>query len=454
MNYYELLNIDRDADGNEIKRAYFSAVKLHSPDSDPEGFKAIRIAYETLSNQKKRDEYDAYFVAGDGSEIATDMQNDLLAARAMMRENKYKQALEFMTELSGKNPDSTEAKRLLAEALWYMKKSGSAEKLCVELLKKNPSDCDTMVLRAKIAASQGYRKKAGSYFSAAVDADPLKAKAWIEYMRFALKHYKWRVSEVFHRAMEQDPDMFRDEYILYLLGENDLIELRNLGFFDGNDDKKNLQYYDKFAEFFVNDKAPDESTYEQVMGLIPYFVKDDELAPFVEKILPTLENSRHRTDVDKENFKHIRASLVLNKLRSDKRIHDVLVDLTEFFLYEDEDEKEQLSMECYIALNMPVLRPAIKVLKNEYPECFKLNQAFFFDVLNEKKTEFIEDKYAAIYKKHFKPVMKGYMDGEEDDNDFNATGDATPFVRESPKIGRNVLCPCGSGKKYKKCCGK
>jgi hypothetical protein len=28
-----------------------------------------------------------------------------------------------------------------------------------------------------------------------------------------------------------------------------------------------------------------------------------------------------------------------------------------------------------------------------------------------------------------------------------------PFVRQ-PKIGRNDPCPCGSGKKYKKCCGK
>lgn len=25
--------------------------------------------------------------------------------------------------------------------------------------------------------------------------------------------------------------------------------------------------------------------------------------------------------------------------------------------------------------------------------------------------------------------------------------------REAPKIGRNDPCPCGSGKKYKKCCG-
>ncbi len=29
-----------------------------------------------------------------------------------------------------------------------------------------------------------------------------------------------------------------------------------------------------------------------------------------------------------------------------------------------------------------------------------------------------------------------------------------PIRRETPKIGRNDPCPCGSGKKYKKCCGK
>ena len=27
-------------------------------------------------------------------------------------------------------------------------------------------------------------------------------------------------------------------------------------------------------------------------------------------------------------------------------------------------------------------------------------------------------------------------------------------VNETPKVGRNELCPCGSGKKYKNCCGK
>src|SRR5690606_1227925 len=29
-----------------------------------------------------------------------------------------------------------------------------------------------------------------------------------------------------------------------------------------------------------------------------------------------------------------------------------------------------------------------------------------------------------------------------------------PVRRETPKVGRNDPCPCGSGKKYKKCCGQ
>jgi preprotein translocase subunit SecA len=32
--------------------------------------------------------------------------------------------------------------------------------------------------------------------------------------------------------------------------------------------------------------------------------------------------------------------------------------------------------------------------------------------------------------------------------------EAVPAKREAPKVGRNEPCPCGSGKKYKKCCGQ
>jgi SEC-C motif-containing protein len=39
---------------------------------------------------------------------------------------------------------------------------------------------------------------------------------------------------------------------------------------------------------------------------------------------------------------------------------------------------------------------------------------------------------------------------------FYEDGEVMPVtvVRTGPKVGRNDPCPCGSGKKYKHCCGK
>lgn len=36
----------------------------------------------------------------------------------------------------------------------------------------------------------------------------------------------------------------------------------------------------------------------------------------------------------------------------------------------------------------------------------------------------------------------------------HAAAPQKPVVRDQPKVGRNEPCPCGSGKKYKKCCGR
>lgn len=41
---------------------------------------------------------------------------------------------------------------------------------------------------------------------------------------------------------------------------------------------------------------------------------------------------------------------------------------------------------------------------------------------------------------------------EQAERERLATMPRQPFVREEPRVGRNDPCPCGSGKKYKKCC--
>ncbi|MGB0204592.1 MAG: preprotein translocase subunit SecA [Neptuniibacter sp.] len=46
------------------------------------------------------------------------------------------------------------------------------------------------------------------------------------------------------------------------------------------------------------------------------------------------------------------------------------------------------------------------------------------------------------------------MGGESEEVSEEAETPAAPFTREGRKVGRNEPCPCGSGKKYKQCCGK
>ena len=53
--------------------------------------------------------------------------------------------------------------------------------------------------------------------------------------------------------------------------------------------------------------------------------------------------------------------------------------------------------------------------------------------------------------RRFSELLSGAEDSKEISNTEKA-GKVVPFKRDTPKIGRNDPCPCGSGKKYKKCC--
>lgn len=65
MDYYKILGVPRDADEEQIKRAYRKKAKQYHPDLNPGNaeaeakFKDIVEAYEVLGNAEKRREYDA-----------------------------------------------------------------------------------------------------------------------------------------------------------------------------------------------------------------------------------------------------------------------------------------------------------------------------------------------------------------------------------------------------------
>lgn len=61
-NPYAVLGLKRGASHEEIRRAYFRQVREHPPETDPEGFKALRAAYEQLRSAEQQAETDLYLL--------------------------------------------------------------------------------------------------------------------------------------------------------------------------------------------------------------------------------------------------------------------------------------------------------------------------------------------------------------------------------------------------------
>lgn len=85
----------------------------------------------------------------------------------------------------------------------------------------------------------------------------------------------------------------------------------------------------------------------------------------------------------------------------------------------------------------------------------------YFEELHSTEEPFLPDHSLLAryqYLGYRRPEMEefdedDFTDFEDEEDDNWIVPAQKPFVKQSPAIGRNDLCPCGSGKKYKKCHG-
>ena len=77
-----------------------------------------------------------------------------------------------------------------------------------------------------------------------------------------------------------------------------------------------------------------------------------------------------------------------------------------------------------------------------------------FDMFEEMNESIREDTVKMLYHVYNPDNIQRKQVAKEVDTVNPDTGKKTPFVRKKEKIGRNDPCPCGSGKKYKNCCGR
>ena len=90
---------------------------------------------------------------------------------------------------------------------------------------------------------------------------------------------------------------------------------------------------------------------------------------------------------------------------------------------------------------------------SESPPVHELNELIFSNPWEFYEPEAIDKRRINRLKKHSdKNRHAQYSDTDNPDESINHSVVHETYVRPEPKVGRNDPCPCGSGKKYKKCC--
>ena len=132
----------------------------------------------------------------------------------------------------------------------------------------------------------------------------------------------------------------------------------------------------------------------------------------------------------------------------------------------DQRWKEHLAAMDQLRQGIHLRAYAQKQPKQEYKrESFELFQDLLFsikyDVIKTLQRMVIEDpektKAEELERRRKTEQAMRYQKSESEtsvDSESDANVKAAPFVRVGQKVGRNEACPCGSGKKYKLCCGK
>jgi len=99
--------------------------------------------------------------------------------------------------------------------------------------------------------------------------------------------------------------------------------------------------------------------------------------------------------------------------------------------------------------------------KNPLIEYKKESFAIFEDMMNQIKWDIVSrifrmrpDDFSSSAIQHIEHAREKELDAIQIGGDGSEDADAKTVKRTAPKVGRNDPCSCGSGKKYKHCCGK
>lgn len=473
-DYYTTLQVNPDVSAAEIKRAYFGLVRTYPPDLYPDQFMKIRNAYEVLIDPNTRREYDSY------ASLPSLVKLYYNEGRQAFELGDYAGAIKYLEEVLKTYKHFNVVNCILGDAYLKNGNSGKAIKIFEELVHREPQNAGFAGRLANSYELRGWHYKAIDQYIYALSLDEDNIGLWLGLIRsYLTAGCIYDAVETIKNGLEVSNQKGWDnlelyyQYVIVNIMTGDLESMHNniedlkRKALDDEDSKTNVAWFLASLSNMINNVG---------LGFIAVSTIDA-----ATELLP---DDPHIREIEKE-IKDITGIVnQIKELRHDPFISELIFDMIKHEINgkslfeeiengEEIDEEElqhfegmQFVLEFNLIAEIDAYRSDVFRLKKNYPELYELKKDFFNKVINRRK----ERKLFETYLKKHKIMQKTMphvldpdyeMDNlEEEENSIFDDSDEAPieiaetYVRPSPKIGRNEPCPCNSGKKYKKCCGK
>ncbi|MGZ5208739.1 MAG: SEC-C metal-binding domain-containing protein, partial [Sulfuricurvum sp.] len=213
-------------------------------------------------------------------------------------------------------------------------------------------------------------------------------------------------------------DLLREEYTEHLLSESGIYNGISREEMDTEHLKKRIL---EEINIDVNMEFLDEMTYETLLERVRREIKED----YETKMSP----------IDPQTRSAIEREIILKTLDSAWREH----------LYQMDSMKTGIRLRAYNQKD-----PLVEYKKESYNLFTELIVAIKFDSI--KTLHIIQFRVDNVQEEA--EVLAHQMELEKRQEELKMSLMGAPSELESSKIARNDDCPCGSGLKYKNCCGK
>jgi len=486
VSYYTELEIEHTATQDEIKRAYFKLARKHTPDKDPVAFMRIRQAYETLFETGKRAAYDEELSRV--LHLPENAASLILEAERMIEKNLYGDSISMLErELNAFKKDEAAFDAIqfvLGKSYMESGKTGKAVKIAEKLAKKYPENVDYVKFAVTACDERGWTNKSQEYKSMLDHLSHGDELFYIDYIdRNPTEITPDKIGEMIvdvEKNGKKAPLLcmvaFSQRFLIKGLASmiEDMSGASGLDFsklgvgeLDSGSQWNKVEFLaQKLVEHTVGVEASKKGELRHfLVNSILTLIHARESYSLLPYIDTTIQNLGLEDIFDTIQYKinlFCYEALLAVEAGLPKALAAIAVlkYCSECELF-DKDEKQEFlesmaSFELAILMQRVWYKPHFTRFKNDFQKMYKQVAKFVDSTIKYSDNKVLDE----INRRMTRLIGVDYfftLDWLGEDDDFGIAPETDiVFVEESSMrpVSRNAPCPCGSGKKYKRCCGK